>query len=83
MISQRIAGTIVESGGNLTKALETAGQRLSVKSESMLALRWQAVDGLAERLEDLGHLNRELAGRHEHERSGMPGTGLRGPHECR
>jgi TnpA family transposase len=31
-------------------ALETAGQRLSVKPESMLALRWQAVDGLAERI---------------------------------
>jgi hypothetical protein len=31
-------------------ALETASQRLSVKPESMLALRWQAVDGLAERI---------------------------------
>jgi hypothetical protein len=31
-------------------ALETAGQRLSVKPESMLALRWQAIDGLAERI---------------------------------
>ena len=29
MISQRIAGTIVESGGNLTKALETAGNSLN------------------------------------------------------
>jgi TnpA family transposase len=31
-------------------ALETVGQRLSVKPESMLALRWQAIDGLAERI---------------------------------
>lgn len=29
MISQRIAGTIVESGGNLTRALETAGEGLT------------------------------------------------------
>ncbi|KRA45531.1 apolipoprotein A1/A4/E domain-containing protein [Devosia sp. Root635] len=29
MISQRIAGTIVESGGNLTRALETAGNTLT------------------------------------------------------
>src|SRR5690554_4264959 len=29
MISQRIAGTIVESGGNLTRALETAGNTLN------------------------------------------------------
>jgi len=31
-------------------ALQTAGQRMSVKPESMMALRWQAVDGLAERI---------------------------------
>jgi Domain of unknown function (DUF4158) len=31
-------------------ALETTGQRLSVKPESMLALRWQTVDGLTERI---------------------------------
>ncbi|WP_035355892.1 Tn3 family transposase [Edaphobacter aggregans] len=31
-------------------ALQSAGQRLSVKPESMMALRWQAVDGLAERI---------------------------------
>ncbi len=31
-------------------ALQIAGQRLSVKPESRLALRWQAVDGLAERI---------------------------------
>lgn len=31
-------------------ALQMAGQRLSVKPASKLALRWQAVDGLAERI---------------------------------
>src|SRR5450755_246177 len=35
-------------------ALETTGQRLSEKPESMLAMRWQAVDGLAE------HIKRHL-----------------------
>src|SRR5260370_35964951 len=31
-------------------AFQRAGQRLSVKPESMLVLRWQAIDGLAERI---------------------------------
>ena len=42
MISQRIAGTIVESGGNLTKALETAGNTLNgafgERTESFVSL---------------------------------------------
>ncbi|WDR03786.1 hypothetical protein PSQ19_07005 [Devosia algicola] len=42
MISQRIAGSIVDSGGNLTKALETAGNTLGTafgdRSESFIAL---------------------------------------------
>ncbi|MEO5806926.1 hypothetical protein [Devosia sp.] len=42
MISQRIAGTIVDSGGNLTKALETAGNTLSSsfgdRTESFVSL---------------------------------------------
>src|SRR5690606_23950276 len=42
MISQRIAGTIVESGGNLTRALETAGNTLTnsfgERSESFVSL---------------------------------------------
>src|SRR5690606_31832352 len=42
MISQRIAGTIVESGGNLTRALETAGNTLntgfSERAESFVGL---------------------------------------------
>ena len=42
MISQRIAGTIVESGGNLTKALETAGNSLNgafgERTESFVSL---------------------------------------------
>ncbi|MDB5561370.1 MAG: Kinesin-like protein [Hyphomicrobiales bacterium] len=42
MISQRIAGTIVESGGNLTKALEQAGNTLhggfGEKTESFVSL---------------------------------------------
>ncbi|OYX02797.1 MAG: hypothetical protein B7Z15_18760, partial [Rhizobiales bacterium 32-66-8] len=42
MISQRIAGTIVESGGNLTRALETAGNTLTnsfgERTESLVSL---------------------------------------------
>ncbi len=42
MISQRIAGTIVDSGGNLTRALETAGNTLSTgfgdRTESFITL---------------------------------------------
>ena len=61
MISQRIAGTIVESGGNLTKALETAGNSLNgafgERTESFVSLDRQphqppltALDDSANRL---------------------------------
>ena len=52
MISQRIAGTIVESGGNLTKALETAGNSLNgAFGESMPALH--GVGGILLRLQEI------------------------------
>ena len=56
MISQRIAGTIVESGGNLTKALETAGNSLNgafgERTESFVSLIDQRTSHLLSALDD-------------------------------
>src|SRR4051794_15114483 len=56
MISQRIAGTIVESGGNLTKALETAGNSLNgafgERTESFVSLIDQRTSHLLTALDD-------------------------------
>jgi len=56
MISQRIAGTIVESGGNLTKALETAGNSLNgafgERTESFVSLIDQRTSLLLSALDD-------------------------------
>ena len=56
MISQRIAGTIVESGGNLTKALETAGNSLNSafgeRTESFVSLIDQRTSHLLTALDD-------------------------------
>ncbi|MDB5540391.1 MAG: hypothetical protein JWQ89_2118, partial [Devosia sp.] len=56
MISQRIAGTIVESGGNLTKALETAGNSLNgafgERTESFVSLIDQRTSHLLVALDD-------------------------------
>ncbi|MBK8083797.1 MAG: hypothetical protein IPK28_08155 [Devosia sp.] len=56
MISQRIAGTIVESGGNLTTALETAGNSLNAafgeRTESFVSLIDQRTSHLLVALDD-------------------------------
>ncbi|MEQ1900787.1 MAG: hypothetical protein ABL866_08645 [Devosia sp.] len=56
MISQRIAGTIVESGGNLTKALESAGNSLNgafgERTESFVSLIDQRTNNLLTALDD-------------------------------
>ena len=56
MICQRIAGTIVESGGNLTKALETAGNSLNSafgeRTESFVSLIDQRTSHLLVALDD-------------------------------
>src|SRR6185503_10594028 len=56
MISQRIAGTIVESGGHLTQALESAGNSLNgafgERTESFVSLIDQRTSSLLSALDD-------------------------------
>src|ERR1700748_3776165 len=56
MSSQRIAGTIVESGGNLTRALETAGNTLTntfgERTESFIQLVDNRTNELLSSLDD-------------------------------
>ncbi len=80
MISQRIAGTIVESGGNLTKALETAGNSLTStfgeRTESFVSLVDNRTDDLLDSLDDSANrLNLDARGPRLHHFAG-----LRGPH---
>ncbi|MBI4048702.1 MAG: hypothetical protein HY371_17990, partial [Devosia nanyangense] len=56
MISQRISGTLVESGGNLTKALETAGATLNnafaERSDSFVSLMDNRTSDLISQLDE-------------------------------